>query len=239
MRQLLTAMTCLTWCALTVLAQADEKKVMIDPSGTWRWSIEINGNSIDNVLKLSAGEDGKLTGTLEARGIKMDVQEGKVSGNDVSFQIQVELEQKITVRFEGKIEADKIEGELRAKGDGEEREFPWEATRSVQAADVVGAWQLKIVTPDGETLEPVLTITEKGKVLGATYVINDKMVEVTELKLKDNQLSFEVDSEYHGSPLHVAYKGKPQGSKLKGSLEYSVDGNSGQLEFTGMLKEKK
>ena len=125
------------------------------------------------------------------------------------------------------------------EGDGEEREFPWEATRSVQAADVVGAWQLKIVTPDGETLQPVLTITEKGKVLGATYDINDKTVDVTELKLKDNQLSFEVDSEYQGSPLHVAYKGKPQGSKLKGSLEYSVDGNSGQLEFTGMLKEKK
>ena len=239
MRQLMTAMTCLIWCALTILAQADDKKVMVDPFGPWRWSIEINGNSIDNVLKLSTGEDGKLTGTLEARGIKMDVQEGKVSGDEVSFQVQVELEQKITVRFEGKIEADKINGELRAKGDGEEREFPWEATRSVQAADVVGAWQLKIVTPDGETLQPVLTITEKGKVLGATYDINDKTVDVTELKLKDNQLSFEVHSEYQGSPLHVAHKGKPQGSKLKCWLEDSVDGNSGQLEFTGMLKEKK
>ena len=128
---------------------------------------------------------------------------------------------------------------MKAKGDGEEREFPWEATRSVQDADVIGAWELKIVTPDGETLQPVLTITKKEKVLSATYAINDKTVDVTELKLKDNQLSFEVDSEYQGSPLHVAYKGKPQGSKLKGSLEYSVDGNSGQLEFTGMLKEKK
>ena len=238
MRQLMIAMTCLICCALTTLAHAEDKKVMVDPSGTWRWSFEINGNSIDNVLKLNTDEDGRLTGTLEARGIKMDVHEGQVSGNQVSFQVEVEHDQKITVRFEGKIEADKIDGELKAKGDGEEREFPWEATRSVQATDVVGAWQLKIVTPDGETLQPVLTITEKEKVLVATYGINDKTVDVTELKLKDNQLSFEVDSEYQGSPLHVAYKIKPQGTKIKGSLEYSVDGNSGQLKFTGMRKEK-
>ena len=239
MKQLMIAMACLFCCALTTQAQTDDSKVTADPSGTWRWSIEINGNLIDNVLKLNSDKDGKLTGTLEARGTKMDVQEGKVSGNEVSFQVEVELEQKITVRFEGKIEADKIDGELKAKGDGEEREFPWEATRSVQAADVVGAWQFKIVTPDGETLQPVLTIVEKEKVLVATYGINDKSIDVTELKLKDNQLSFEVDTEYKGSPLHVAYKSKPQGAKMNGTLEYSVDGNSGQLEFTGMRKEKK
>jgi hypothetical protein len=239
MKKMMTVIACLACCMLTTLAQAEEKKAMVDPSGTWRWDLEMNGNTIDNVLKVNADNEGKLTGTLEARGIKMDVQEGKVSGNEVSFFVEVQLEQKITVRFEGKIEKDKIAGEMKAMGDGEERDFPWEATRSVQDADVIGAWELKIVTPDGETLQPVLTITRKEKVLSATYALNDKTIDVTELKLKDSQLSFEVDSEYQGSPLHVAYKGKPQGTKLKGSLEYSVDGNSGQLEFTGMRKEKK
>lgn len=238
MKRMLTVIVCLACCLLAPVVQAGEKKPMSDPSGTWRWNFEINGNTIDNVLKVNADKDGKLTGTLEARGLKMDVQEGKVTGEEVSFQIEAQLDQKITVRFLGKIDGDKISGDFTAKVDGEAREFPWTATRSVQAADVVGAWQLNIVTPDGETLQPVLTIAEKDKVLTATYALNDKTIEVSELKLKDNQVTFEVDSEFKGSPLHVDYKVRPLGAKMKGSLEYSVDGDSGQLDFTGVRKEK-
>ena len=238
MKRMLTVIVFLVCCLVAPDVQAGEKKPMSDPSGTWRWNFEINGNTIDNVLKVNTDKDGKLTGALEAHGLKMDVQEGKVTGDEVSFQIEAQLDQKITVRFLGKIEGDKINGNLTAKGDGEAREFPWTATRSVQAADVVGAWQLHIVTPDGETLQPVLTIGEKDKVLTATYALNDKTIDVSELKLKDNQVTFEVDSEYKGSPLHVDYKVRPLGAKMKGSLEYSVDGDSGQLDFTGVRKEK-
>ncbi len=238
MKRMLTVIVCLVCCLLAPIVQAGDKKPMSDPSGTWRWNFEINGNTIDNVLKVNADKDGKLTGILEARGLKMDVREGKVTGDEVSFQIEAQLDQKITVSFLGKIDGDKISGDFTAKVDGEAREFPWTATRSVQAADVVGAWQLNIVTPDGETLQPVLTIAEKDKVLTATYALNDKTIEVSELKLKDNQVTFEVDSEYKGSPLHVDYKVRPLGAKMKGSLEYSVDGDSGQLDFTGVRKEQ-
>jgi hypothetical protein len=189
MKRMLTVIVCLVCCLVAPVVQAGEKKPMSDPSGTWRWNFEINGNTIDNVLKVNTDKDGKLTGALEAHGLKMDVQEGKVTGDEVSFQIEAQLDQKITVRFLGKIEGDKINGNLTAKGDGEAREFPWTATRSVQAADVVGAWQLHIVTPDGETLQPVLTIAAKDKVLTATYALNDKTIEVSELKLKDNQVT--------------------------------------------------
>ena len=95
MKQITTAIACLACCILASLVQADDKKAMVDPSGTWRWNFEINGDSIENVLKLDIDKDGKLTGTLEARGIKMNVQQGKVSGNEVSFQVEVELEQTI------------------------------------------------------------------------------------------------------------------------------------------------
>ncbi len=238
MKRMLTVIVCLVCCLVAPVVQAGEKKPMADPSGTWRWNFEINGNTIDNVLKVNSDKDGKLTGILEARGLKMDLREGKVTGDEVSFQIEAQLDQKITVSFLGKIDGDKITGDFTAKVDGEAREFPWTATRSVQAADVVGAWQLNIVTPDGETLQPVLTIAEKDKVLTATYALNDKTIDVSELKLKDNQVTFEVDSEYKGSPLHVDYKVRPLGAKMKGSLEYSVDGDSGQLDFTGVRKEK-
>ncbi|MEZ6035683.1 MAG: hypothetical protein R3C17_21510 [Planctomycetaceae bacterium] len=238
MKRMLPVIVCLASCLLAPIVHAADNKAMPDPSGTWRWNFDINGNTIDNVLKVNADKDGKLTGILEARGLKMDVREGKVTGDEVSFQIEAQLDQKITVLFLGKIAGDRISGNFTAKVDGEAREFEWTATRSVQAADVVGAWQLHIVTPDGETLQPVLTIAEKDKVLNATYALNGKTIDVSKFRLKDNQLTFEVDSEYQGSPLHVNYKVRPLGAKMKGSLEYSVDGDSGQLDFTGMRKEK-
>ena len=239
MKNLTTALAGLFFCMLASLGQAEEKAektVAADPSGTWRWNFEINGDSIENVLKLDIDKDGKLIGTLEARDLKMKVQEGKVTGNEVSFQVEVKLEQTVTVKFQGRIEGDSIDGKLTAKGDGDSREFPWEPKRSVLASDVVGAWQLTIVTPAGEKLEPILTITKKGEDLLATYANNDKTVDAQELTLKDNQLAFEVESEYNGAPLHVEFKGRTQGARMKGSLEYSVDGNMGELEFTGMRK---
>jgi hypothetical protein len=152
MKRMLTVIVCLVCCLVAPVVQAGEKKPMSDPSGTWRWNFEINGNTIDNVLKVNTDKDGKLTGALEAHGLKMDVQEGKVTGDEVSFQIEAQLDQKITVRFLGKIEGDKINGNLTAKGDGEAREFPWTATRlrwtrnrSGRQCSVVDNGPLKIV----------------------------------------------------------------------------------------------
>jgi hypothetical protein len=57
------------------------------------------------------------------------------------------------------------------------------------------------------------------------------------LKLKDNHLYFEIDADYQGSPLHVEFKGRPYGAKLQGTLEYSLNGDSGEIDFTGMRKK--
>ncbi len=223
--------------ALSMTVDAQEKKV--DPSGTWRWDLDMDGNVIKNVLKLDADKDGKLTGTLEARDMKIKVEDGKVDGDNVSFLITLQLNQTVKVHFTGKQAGDALKGDFSAKSDEGNRQFSWDAKRSVDAADVVGAWELTIETPDGQTLKPVLTVTKAGSELKANYVNAGKTIEAKELQVKDNNLYFEIDADYEGSELHVEFKGRPYGSKLKGRLEYSVNGDTGELDFNGMRKSEK
>ncbi len=230
-------------CGLSVLAawsspvSAQEKKA--DPSGTWRWEIDLDGNVIKNVLKLEADKDGKLTGTLEAMEQKLKVEDGQVDGDKVSFTVTVELEQTVKVSFNGKQAGDALQGDISAKTDEGNREFAWDAKRSVDAADVVGAWELKIETPDGNTLKPVLTVSKSGDELTGSYENDGKKLEAKKLMVKDNHVTFEIDAEYQGGQLHVEFRGRPYGAKLKGTLEYSINGDSGELDFTGIRKSTK
>ena len=208
-----------------------------DPSGTWRWNFEMDGESIKNVLKLDADKDGKLSGTLEARDMKLKVEDGKIDGQEVTFAVKVQLEKTVTVNFNGKQNGDLLEGKIVAKTSEGEREFPWEAKRSVEAADVVGAWELRIETPDGKTLKPVLTITNNNGKLAGSYAAEDgKTIEAQELAIKDNKLVFSIDSDFQGNKLHVDFRGRPSGSKIKGTLEYSVGPDAGEIDFTGARK---
>jgi hypothetical protein len=235
--RLLANWTCclFLWTIVALAAGAQEKRV--DPSGTWRWDLDMNGETISNVLKLEADKEGKLTGTLEASDRKLAVENGQVDKEEVTFSITLELEQTIQVLFKGKQSGDSIQGKFTAKTPDDEREFKWDAKRSVETADVLGTWQLEIETPDGQMLKPVLLLEKHSDGLKGSYTNAGKQLEAKELKLKDNNLYFEIDADYQGSPLHVEFKGRPYGAKLKGTLEYSVNGDSGEIDFTGTRKK--
>ncbi len=222
------------------LGYADDKSPTVDPSGTWRWDFEMNGNAIKNVLKLEASPEGKVTGTLTARDMKMDVIDGQIKDGKLSFSIKAETPRSFKIVFDGKLDGDKLEGKAEAKSDDGSRDFPWTAKRSVEPSDVVGAWKLKIALPNDQTLQPVLTFAIKDEKLTATFASDDgKMLEVKRIEIKDNQLQFEMDTVYDGADLHVEYKGRPYGSKLRGKIKYTVNNDSGELEYTGAMQPEK
>ena len=224
--------------SLSLPAAAQEKRA--DPSGTWRWDFDMDGQTVKNELKLEAGKDGKLTGTLSANDRNLKVEEGKIEGKEISFVVNLKLERDIAVHFKGKQDGDAIQGTLVAKSDEGSRDFPWDAKRSVEVSDVLGAWELRIETPDGLTLKPVLTLAKTdGKLTGSYASPDGKTIEAKELELKNNHLQFQIDSDYEGAKLHVEFKGRPYGSKLKGNLEYSVNGDSGEIDFSGTRKADK
>jgi hypothetical protein len=113
---------------LAPVASADDKKA--DVTGTWKWSVERNGQTFETTLKLK--QDGeKLTGKITGRqGNETDIEEGKVKDNAVSFQVTREFNgNKIVMKYQGKLSGDTIKGDTKFERDGQEQTREWEAKR--------------------------------------------------------------------------------------------------------------
>jgi hypothetical protein len=108
---------------------ADDKKA--DVTGTWKWTVERNGNTIETTLKLK--QDGeKLTGTMSGRqgSPDIEIEDGKVAGDAVSFKVtRMFGENKIVMKYQGKLSDDSIKGDTKFERDGEEQSREWEAKR--------------------------------------------------------------------------------------------------------------
>lgn len=240
MKNLVTLAVLLQLCTASITTVvAQEKKAAVDPSGTWRWVFDGNGNSIDSALSLDSDKEGNVTGTLTANDRAIKVLDGKIKGDALAFRITFEMESReITGMFQGKIDGDKVKGDVAFKTDDGEQEMPWEATRSVEASDLVGVWDMKVDTPNGET-KSVLTVVDKdGKLSGMAKSENGDETEVLEMKIEKNELHYKMELDYEGAQLNLVIKGRPYGSKIKGKMEYSVDGNTGELDFSGTRRTK-
>lgn len=102
-----------------------------DATGTWKWSVERNGQTFETTLKLK--QDGeKLTGTISGRNnTENPIEDGKVSGENVSFKVTREFNgNKIVFTYQGKLSGDTIKGETKFEREGEETKRDWEAKRS-------------------------------------------------------------------------------------------------------------
>jgi hypothetical protein len=102
-----------------------------DATGTWKWTVERNGNTFESTLKLKQDGD-KLTGTITGRnGTETAIEDGKVAGDTVAFKVTREFNNnKIVFLYDGKLSGDAIKGETKFQRDGETQSFPWEAKRA-------------------------------------------------------------------------------------------------------------
>jgi hypothetical protein len=102
-----------------------------DPTGTWKWSVERNGQTIETTLKLKL-EDKKLTGTISGRNnTETAIEDGKVDGDDVSFTVTREFNgNKFVQKYNGKLSGDTIKGKVEFERQGEKMTRDWEAKKS-------------------------------------------------------------------------------------------------------------
>jgi hypothetical protein len=113
---------------LAPAANADDKKA--DVTGTWKWSVERNGQTFETTLKLK--QDGeKLTGKITGRqGNETEIEDGKVKGEAVSFKVTREFNgTKVVMAYQGKLSGDSIKGDTKFERDGQEQTREWEAKR--------------------------------------------------------------------------------------------------------------
>jgi len=134
---LIQSAVCLAFAlGLTAFAQ-DKKEKKADASGTWTWTTagRNGGEGRKSTLKLKVEGD-KVTGTLSAPGRQgaeareIAIEEGKISGDDVSFNVTREFQgNKVVTKYSGKLSGDSIKGKMETERNGNNRSVDWEAKR--------------------------------------------------------------------------------------------------------------
>lgn len=101
-----------------------------DVTGTWKWSVERNGNTIETTLKLKQ-EGEKVTGTITGRNnTETNIEDGKVTGDEVTFTVTREFNNnKIVQKYKGKLEGETIKGTVEFERNGEAQTRDWEAKK--------------------------------------------------------------------------------------------------------------
>ena len=219
----------LTWAPASYSRGADAKN---DPTGTWVWSRELEGESNRSVLKL-VNKDGKVTGTYRRSGQTVPISNGKFEKGELSFEADGKFnDQKIHAKFHGKLSQDEINGDIDVIVEDNSVPLPWTAKRGVDLDDVVGTWKLKIEA-NGDTIESTLKLTADGEKLKGTYTGRLGEQPAQELKLQGNDLSWQIAVDRDSQKFKGVYKATLEGNSLKGNLAFELGDNKGTIDFTG------
>lgn len=238
------------WAILAASAGivAAEENAKVDPSGTWKWERTFGDNHIGHTLRLKL-TDGKLSGTYAtifegaerrvSEPVKID--EAKLEGDKLTFKVTREFnDRQFTIAYSGTVSENGIKGTSEVDFDGNPREFDWDAKRVVDAEDVIGTWQLKIETPN-RVIEPTVKLTKDGETVKGTFV-SERFgeIDLKDVAIKDNQLTFTVAFERDGNEFTVAYTAQPRGDAIKGKIKFDFGGDARETEFEGKrVTEKK
>ena len=70
-----------------------------------------------------------MVGTYQGNDEPIEIEQGKIENDHLTFQFDLELGQTITIKFDGKVAKDDVEGEVTFETDSDSGSFPWAATR--------------------------------------------------------------------------------------------------------------
>ena len=121
----LTALVCLL--VIVGLAKAEDKP---NPNGTWKYTAEVGGQSLEVTIKLKLEGD-KLTGTVSVNDTESKIEDSKYQDGEVSFKVNGEVnDNKFTIKYQGKIQGDTFKGQRELERDGQTNTRAFEAKRS-------------------------------------------------------------------------------------------------------------
>jgi hypothetical protein len=100
-------------------------------SGNWNTALILNdGNRIEGMLKLKQDGD-KLTGAAVRNESETPIQDGKIAGDEISFNVIRERDgRKVTAKYKGKITGDSVKGKVESDWSGDWQTLDWEGTRA-------------------------------------------------------------------------------------------------------------
>jgi len=103
-----------------------------NPTGTWKYSVERNGQKTDRTIKLKLDGD-KLTGSIPGRdNMETAIEDAKFDAKtgEVSFSVTRERNgNKFTTKYSGKITGDTFKGKTEVERNGQTQSTDFEAKR--------------------------------------------------------------------------------------------------------------
>jgi hypothetical protein len=232
MKAILAMALVLGFCGLA--AAADDK--VVDPVGTWKCEYEIGG--MKRTATLTVKKDGnELAGTMSWPDQKeTKLKDPKLKDGALTYSVVRKImDNEITVEYKLTIDGDKLKGKGSAEFGGEKREFDIEGKRE---KDPVGTWKCEYEI-GGMQRTSTLTIKKDGDELAGTMSWPDqKESKLTNVKLKDGELSFSAVREIMDNKLNVEYKFTITGDKLKGKGAVETGGQKREFDIEGKRETK-
>ena len=94
-------------------------------------------------------------------------------------------------------------------------------------ANVAGTWKWTVAGRDGNTYETVAKLKQDGgKVTGTVTGRQGNETEITNGKVKGDELSFTIEREFNGTKITLKHSGKVDGDTIKGKIEVERDGQT-------------
>ena len=187
-----------------------------------RWEIQVAGERIGAPLigrwELTTTSErgprtrmltifGDMTGRYESFGGEIPIKDLKLEGDQITFVIEMGFgDRAFKMDFKGKLDGKNLTGELVSERGT--TEVAGKMLREV--SPVVGTWEFTRESSRG-TRTSRLKITED---MTATYIVRDNELEVTDLKVDGNQVSFKVIMRYGDNEVPMEFKGRVEGNTL-------------------------
>lgn len=92
---------------------------------------------------------------------------------------------------------------------------------AAQAADPNGTWQWTFERPQGE-VEVKLDLKAEGEKLTGKVYSGERETEITDGTFKDDEVTFKTVRERDGNKFTMTYKGKVEGDKITGTVEFQT-----------------
>jgi hypothetical protein len=154
---------------------------------------------------------GDLTGRYELFGGEIPIKEIKLEGGQLAFSVEAGFgDQSFQIDFKGKLEGKSLKGEVTSP----------RGTREVTgkklepAAALVGTWE---ITRESARGPRAVKLTIKDDLTG-TYTSGEETVALTDVRLEGDQVSFKVTVKRGEREVPTEFKGKLEGTTLKGQF---------------------
>ena len=128
MKSVVVAALVVAFSGLASFVKAEEKT---NPTGTWKWTVQMGEQKREQTLKLKLDGD-KLTGAMVGReNRETPIEEAKFKEGELSFKVTRERQgQKFTIKYMGKVSGDTIKGKTEFQREGNAQSRDWEAKRA-------------------------------------------------------------------------------------------------------------